>query len=305
MIRTLATLTTWIAITALLVVSGGYTVHYLLTWQWTRAQFAAIGFVACMVFAATLVVLTRIRALEARLADTSRAAQPTAPAVQQTAVLDHGEPRPQFAWLTDTPLYVLAAGPLAVAVLMGSAVPALDAPRPAVFVPIFLAGGMLVAAAASVVERLAARRTNARVGPAGRRGVRATVLLALAVITVGAAVTGLVFRGAHYWGSPLGPGRTDLVLDVRHQGPTPGAAVVASAVGRYCSLQAGVPARYRGVELLAGDRVVLTVSPALDEEAVTRFAGCLQDAVVARHSIELLNARAVVTAVPPTDDQGR
>ena len=104
-----------------------------------------------------------------------------------------------------------------------------------------------------------------------------------------------------------------LVLDVRHQGPTPGAAVVASTVGRYCSLEAGIPARYRAVEPLAGERVVLTVSPALDDEAVTRFAGCLQDAVVERHRIELVDARAAVTAVPRTvpppvtsnEDEGR
>jgi hypothetical protein len=310
MIRTLATLTTWIAITTLLVVSGGYTVHYLLTWQWTRAEFAAIGFVACMVFAATLLVLTRIRQLEERLAGTSKAVSAAAPtgaptAAPTTAPVDDGEPRPRFDWLTATPLYALAATPFIV-VLAGTCVlPALDAPRPMVFIPIFLASGMVVAALASVVERLAARRTHARALPAARRGMLATIGLALAVIVVGAGITGLVFRGAHYWGSALGPGRTHLVLDVRHQGPTPGTADVAATMGRYCSLQSGVPARYRGVEPLAGGRVVLTVSPALDDEAVTRFAGCLQDAVVGRHSIELLTARAVLTAASPAEDEGR
>jgi hypothetical protein len=308
MIRTLATLTTWIAITALLVVSGGYTVHYLLTWQWTRAEFAGIGFVACMVFAATLVVLSRIRQLEERWAGTSTVAPtPAAPATAPTAAsLDGAEPRPRFTWLTDAPLYVIAAAPVTVVLLAGSgSVPGLDAPRPGVFIPIFLASGMVVAGLASLVERLAARRTHARVGPAARRGVRATVLLALAVIVVGAGITGLVFRGAHYWGSPLGPGRTRLVLDVRHQGSTPGPAVVAATVGRYCSLEAGVPARYRGVEPLTGGRVLLTVSPALDDEAVARFGGCLQDAVVGRHSIEMLRARTVLDAAPRVEDEGR
>lgn len=315
MIRTLASLVTWIAITALLVVSGGYTVHYLLTWQWRRAEFAAIGFVACMVFTATLVVLTRIRQLEERLAGASAAAPSLVPAPAPTRAptgpsIEDGEPRPHFGWLADTPLYAWAITPLAVAALAGSGVlSGLDAPRPGVFIPIFLASGMVVAGVASVVERLAARRTSSRVPSAPRRGVRGTVLLTLAVIVVGAGITGIIFRGAHYWGGTLGPGRTHLVLDVRHRGPTPGAAVVGATVGRYCSLEAGTPARYRGVEPLGGGRVALTVSPALDDEAVTRLAGCLQDAIVDGHSIQLVAARAVVTAVPSavpsTEDEGR
>jgi hypothetical protein len=299
MTRVLATVTSWVALTAVLLVSGGYTVHYLLAWQWSRAEFAATAFVASLVACAVLLVLTRLRRMEDRLERrlaslTSQGprspARPAAPpAVRPPDEERDGEPRPRLPWLTDTRMG-LAAAPLAAAVVLIRD----RSPDHGVFIPVFLASGLLVSAVAASVERLAARRT-AQQPPTRRMGSGTLVVAAVAGAALAATTVGALYWTAHYWGGSLGPGHTSFELEVRHDGATPGKGPVAAAAGSYCTLDAGLGARYRSVGVRPDGRVRLVVTPALDDDAVARLGGCLQDAILDGHTLVVHDVR-VVTA---------
>jgi hypothetical protein len=300
MTRALATVTSWVALTAVLLVSGGYTVHYLLAWQWSRAEFAATAFVASLVACAVLLVLTRLRRmeerLERRLASLTARGTPsparsaaTPPAARQPEGESDGEPRPRLPWLTDTRIG-LAAAPLAAAVVLIRD----RTPDHGVFIPVFLASGLLVSAVAASVERLAARRSGQQ--PTTRRLRPGTlVTAAVAGAALAATTVGALYWTAHYWGGSLGAGRTSFELEVRHHGVTPGKGPVAAAAGSYCTLDAGLGARYRSVGVRPDGRVRLVVTPALDDDAVARLGGCLQDAILDGHTLVVHDVR-VVTA---------
>jgi hypothetical protein len=298
MTRALATVTSWVALTAVLLVSGGYTVHYLLAWQWSRAEFAATAFVASLVACAVLLVLTRLRRmeerLERRLASLTARGTPsparsaaTPPAARQPEGESDGEPRPRLPWLTDTRIG-LAAAPLAAAVVLIRD----RTPDHGVFIPVFLASGLLVSAVAASVERLAARRSGQQ--PTTRRLRPGTlVTAAVAGAALAATTVGALYWTAHYWGGSLGAGRTSFELEVRHHGVTPGKGPVAAAAGRYCTLDTGLGARYRSAGVQPDGRVLLVVTPALDDDAVDRLGGCLQDAILDGHTLVVHDVRAV------------
>jgi MFS family permease len=299
MTRLVATLTCWTALAAVVVVSGGYSVHYLLTWQWGRAEFAATAFVASLVVGAAFLVLVHLRRmeerLERRLAALSLPGSPPADvspadAPAPTASGDD-EPRPHFTWLS-TSRVQLAAVPLVAVTVATSSVP-LEAPRPSVFIPVFLATGLVVSALAAGVERLAARRTGLR-APGGGARWNGLGLVAVAAAVVTATVLGGLYWTSHYWGGPLGPGTTTFEVEVRHQGSSPGDPAVAATAGRLCSLDEGVDTRFRDVRRLPDGHVRVRVSPALDGDAVVRFGGCLQDAILERHRLVVHDVRAVV-----------
>jgi hypothetical protein len=298
MTRLVAALTCWAALAAVVVVSGGYTVHYLFAWQWGRAEFAATAFVASLVVGAALLVLVRLRRmeerLERRLAALTLSGSPPAdvsPTDAPATTSGDDEPRPHFTWLSASRLQ-LSAVPLVAVAVATSSIP-LEAPRPSVFIPVFLATGLVVSALAAGVERLAARRTGLRTPPGGARPSGLGVVAAAAVVVAVALVGGL-YWASHYWGSPLGPGTTTFEVEVRHQGSSPGDRVVAATAGRLCSLDEGVGTRFRDVRRLPGGHVLLRVSPALDGDAVVRFGGCLQDAILERHRLVVHDVRAAV-----------
>ena len=146
MTRAVASVVTWLSLLAVLGVSGGYTVAYLFSWQWMRAQIAGLAFVAALVVVSALAVMARIRRLERRL----DALLPVAASRAPSPLVDV-EPRPDFPWLS-TPT---TAAPALLAI------PLLDVLRPpdgSVFIPVFLATGLVVAGLASVVERISALR---------------------------------------------------------------------------------------------------------------------------------------------------
>ena len=60
MTRAVASVVTWLSLLAVLGVSGGYTVAYLFSWQWMRAQIAGLAFVAALVVVSALAVMARI-----------------------------------------------------------------------------------------------------------------------------------------------------------------------------------------------------------------------------------------------------
>lgn len=296
MTRTVASVITWLALVAVLLVSGGHTVYYLLEWQWVRAQIAGIAFIAALVVSATLVVLVRLRTLERRLDVLVRSVTaPSAARAPQPGPTGDGptstdpEPRPDFAWLSASDAWSALALPLL-------ALPALRDPAPAVFIPVFLATGVAVSVVASGVERLAAHRQAAANAPAEAAAVtprpRASNRAAGAVLLGGALVIGGVIGGlwltAHYWSAPVGPGTTTLVLEVERNGiATSSDLEVAEVLGRYCVLNAGVDVRYGGVGPGADGRVLLRVNPLLDEDAQQRFGGCLEDAVLDLHRVSV------------------
>lgn len=290
MIRTLASVTTWLALTAVLVVSGGHAVYYLLEWEWVRAQIAGIAFVAALVVSATLVLLARLRALEQRLeALVQTASVPPAP----TAADADPEPRPDFAWLTPTSRWSGLGLPLLALV-------ALREPAPAVFIPIFLATGVAVSVVASGVERLAAHRHPAVIlavrtpmgalAPPRPASTRSAVAVPLAGVLMIGAVIGGLWVTAHYWSEPAGAGTTTLTLQIERNGRDSTDLEVAEVMGRYCVLNSGVDVRFRDV--VAGpDGVLLRVTPLLDSEARKRFGGCLEDAVLDRHRVGVTDVR--------------
>ncbi len=303
MTRIVASVTTWLALVAVLLVSGGHTVYYLLEWQWVRAQIAGIAFIAALVVSATLVVLTRLRALERRLdVLVQSAALPSVGGAPQPGATPAGststdpEPRPDFAWLS-------ASGAWPGLVLPLLALPVLRDPAPTVFIPVFLATGIAVSVVASGVEWVAAHRhprgpaqavTGTRTAtPARQVSTWAAVAVPLGGVVVIGAVIGGLWLTAHYWSAPVGPGTTTLVLEVERNGVASSDLEVAEVLGRYCVLNAGVDVRYAGVGTGAGGRVLLRVNPLLDEDAQQRFGGCLEDAVLDRHRVGVTAVRLI------------
>jgi len=300
MIRIFASVTAWLALTAVLLVAGGHTVYYLLEWEWVRAQIAGTAFVAALVVSTTLVLLTRLRALERRLdalmgtfaapASPGPAGTPgTAPAPAST----DPEPRPDFAWLSPSSRWSGLSLPLL-------ALLALRDPAPAVFIPVFLATGVAVSVVAAGVERLAAYRHGVATSAARDTAVvpeprpvstRTAVAVPLGGLLLVGAVIGGLWMTSHYWSAPLGEGTTTLTLLVERNGRASTDLEVAEVMGRYCVLNSGVDVRYGDVAPGPDGRVLLRLSPLLDDDAQRRFNGCLEDAVLDRHKLGVTDVR--------------
>jgi hypothetical protein len=118
---------TWTAATVTLVASGGYVLVYVYRWEWHRALLVGILFLAALVGFGTALVLRRLSRLERA---TSGAARRPTDALHhlRAAPVQH----PPFRWL--------GAG---------------DPDRVGVFIPLLIGGGVLLSAAAWLVERLA------------------------------------------------------------------------------------------------------------------------------------------------------
>ena len=105
----------WVLIVAMLAFTGIYTIVYVSRWEWNRALFVGMLFLAVEVAAASALVLRRLAALERRTPDQlSEAASPTLTHVRAAAPDRH-----HFAWLersmTETNVFItvlLGAGVL-------------------------------------------------------------------------------------------------------------------------------------------------------------------------------------------------
>ena len=299
MTRTIASVTTWLALAAVMLVAGGHTIYYLLEWEWVRAQFAGIVFVAALIVGATMIIIHRMRALERRLdllvrSSATPAVDVPGPAPAGTAsALADPEPRPDFAWLSTSNGWSALALPLLPLLVLRE-------PAPAVFIPVFLATGVAVSVVASGVERLAASRhpdTSAAAGstavlaPPRPTRTRTAVGSAVGALLVVGAVLGGLWMTAHYWSAPVGAGTTTLVLEVERNGRVSTDLDVADTMGRYCVLNSGVQVRFGDVAPGPDGQVLLRVSPLLDAEAQNRFGGCLEDAVLDRHRVSVTDVR--------------
>lgn len=281
MTRLVAKVSLWVALTTVIIVAGVHWVYYLVNWEWNRAAIAGTAFVAASLLASTTLLLGRMWRIERRL-DALLLTRGVPPGA---AELPDPEPRPQFPWLVG----VSAPPALALAALAPWA-----PPEQGVFIPIFLAAGLGISAAAGVVERLAAARYEQRPTltapappPGFREALRTTprrVLVAIPLLSV-LIVSGLVsalWFGGHYWAEPVGPGITTMTLEVDKRGLAPKSPGAVETVGRYCSIDSGVGVRFVGARWVAGSWQV-QVSPLLDEDAQDRFIGCLEDAVLEWH----------------------
>ncbi|QNN53485.1 hypothetical protein [Nocardioides mesophilus] len=292
MTRLVANALAWLAVLAVLAVSGGYTLHYLLSWQWARAEIAGIAFVAATVLASTLLIVRRLRRIEYRLAllaapVPAAAVAPPAqvPAAGGTPVVGGPapvEPRPDFPWLAPQ-LGLVPALPLLV-----------EAPGVsgrAVFIPVFLATGLVVSLVASAVERLSALRHGEPL-PAGTahpppslavlrdRPARGLLLVPLVgAVLVVALILGL-YRASHYRSEPIGNGITTMTVQVAHKGAPVDEVATVETLARYCAANAGIGVSYRGVRPGADGTVLLRISPLLDDDARSRYSGCLSDALL-------------------------
>ncbi|HEX6249718.1 MAG TPA: hypothetical protein VFZ64_17770 [Nocardioidaceae bacterium] len=299
MTRLLAKVMMWLALMAVVVVAGGHTMYYLMSWEWNRASIAGVATLGGLMLASTLLVLGRLSRVETKLdlllagQAAQTGARPLATRADVTAAEVQLEPRPDFPWLSQSP--ALALGLLAVAPR--------ETPDAAVFIPVFLAAGLIISALAGGVERIAAlvqgRRAQGVPTPATRaselRSTRETLRaqptwLLVLVPLVGALMIGGTIGGlywaSHYWSKPIGPGVTTMTVEVDARGPTTSDIDVVETVGRYCTIDTGTGITFAGVEPgPSAEITLLRVEPLLDEDAQTRYIGCLEDAAVEWHRL--------------------
>lgn len=295
MIANLLRIVVRLTLAGTLLVAAGYTVHYLYSWQWQRAQIALGATLAALVVAATGVVLGRLDRLERdlgrRLDRLETSAIPGGPTVAASGsgpgrdAAPRDPEAPDFPWLDPA-----ASRMIAVPVAAGAAAAAGE-PRAAVFIPVLLGAGLLVTVVAGLVERVAAR-LNAPRPPRAR-----VVALDVAVVVVlTAAVTAGVWRSAHYRPERLGEGRTVLAVDVRTKAAPVPAVDTVGTLARYCARTAISGVQVVGVETRTETSAALVLSPLLDQEARRRFEGCLEDANLSGYRLSVTGSVLVPAA---------
>ncbi len=127
----------WLAAAATLVAAGAYTVVSLARWEWNRALFFAIVFVAAEVGLAVALLLHRLARVEALVTDL-----PAPDPGVRRALRDTREEGERFAWLRVDPTDVVG--------------------RTHVFITLLVGGGVLLSAGAWVLDRLASHTVDPR-----------------------------------------------------------------------------------------------------------------------------------------------
>lgn len=285
MTRLVSRVVMWLALTAVIAVAGGHTIYYLLNWEWNRASMAGVAFVGAVVVAATVLVLGRLGRVETKLdlLLAGRVLPRQSADLDETAAAVQVEPRPDFPWLSRSP--VLALGLWAVAPR--------EAPDPGVFIPVFLAAGLIVSALAGMLERVATFVERRKGGPPGGAQVAllrkqprwlVAIIPALGAVVVAGAVAGLYWT-SHYWSTSMGPGITTMTVDVDARGPTTSATEVVETIGRFCTVDSGSEVSFVAVEPGPGGTTLLRLEPLLDSDAQNRYIGCVEDAVLEWHRL--------------------
>jgi hypothetical protein len=113
---------------AVLATSGVYLFVYLYRWEWNRAVFAGVIFIATEVAMAAMAILERVGTVSTRL-EQQRVAEPALTRLRETAP----PPRDPFGWLKPR------GGELGI------------------FVPVLMGAGVVASALAWLIERLARR----------------------------------------------------------------------------------------------------------------------------------------------------
>ena len=281
-------------LTVLTGASGFYLAYYLFRWEWVRAQIAGIVFIAALIITATMIILARLDRLERAVA--GRAAAPTrdtsAPPPGRGLPADPAEPRPHFPWLAELT----------------------DLSRTNVFIPALFAAGLVVSIVAGIVERVSTAMHRSREpisSPSMRRAHRSwavSSLRALGIVALIALSVLELHEASHYDPVDLGPGTTELTVDVDVQGRPLRPAATVELMASYCTVETGTGIELERVEQVGPHTALLVVTPLLDEQMSRRFGGCLQDAVLERHWLHVTDVRLVPSprhgpAYPPIDGE--
>jgi len=122
----------WLLAGVTLAASGGYTFVYLYRWEWNRALFTSLVFIAVEIIVALGLVMRRLARIEQRLEhDTGRSDGAEAHALAHLEVT--APTRRHFGWLEDS------------------------AGRMGVFITVLLGAGLLLSALTWLVDRIATR----------------------------------------------------------------------------------------------------------------------------------------------------
>lgn len=126
----------WGAAVVTLFMSGVYTVVSLARWEWSRAVFFAIVFVAAEVLIGVAMVMARLAKVESDVSALRRPAPVTVEALRST----RGDQQ-RFAWMRVDPV---------------------DVTRTNVFVTLLVGGGVLLSAGAWLIDKIATRTVDPR-----------------------------------------------------------------------------------------------------------------------------------------------
>jgi hypothetical protein len=277
-----------------LAVSGFYLLVYLYRWEWNRAFISGLFFLAAEVAFVGSSIRGDIRSLATRV-DAFEDERERRLHAELGAV--NARPARSFAWLRET-----------------------TAQGPAVFVPVLLGAGVILSAAAFVVERLAGivahatldrdtagrlveleplphglmdpRPTERIAGPQRRRSLASTasrvVALTMAAVLSFGAIDLLADATQTRAESAAAGGitRVDVSIDQR-RGARP---AVDAAKALVIACRGTLPARAEVVRVVASadDNVEIEVTPRLSQARRRRFFGCLEDA-----TLDLVRARVI------------
>ena len=266
-------------LTVALLSTGVYLFVYLYRWEWHRALVAGVLFVAAEVGLAASAILDRLRSIESRLQE----GPAIVPGVAQPGPLARvreaaPEPRTNFDWLSR------------------------QSGEMSVFVPLLLGAGVVLSAAAWVVERLA----RASAGPSLERDLASRLVplslpagtltgtaarpvrerrspvphLVAAAGAVAVATLGLdaMADATQNRPDPRLPGTTSSVLvsiDSRPARPTLDAT---RALWGACTTQLGGGHRVLGMSEMGSGQVEVLVRPQIGKHAERRLRGCIGDA---------------------------
>lgn len=288
---------------AMSLVCGTYTIVYLVRWEWNRAIIAGLFLVAVEVIVATLLVLERLRRIEARLGEAEAPAPPPAPTDPALAAIREAAAPPgdHFAWIRD------------------------QAGRTNVFLPVLLGAGVLASALAWAVEHvaratltparerrlaaglgaiqlpagglLAAPAAVSRPGPRRLRSTLATVAVAVAVgAGIAATVAGIDFVADRTQTRPdayvAGAG-TQVELELLGAIATGDPQRIVGHLWATCTGPDVFRTRTLPVPEVrhgAGGRVSLHVEAHIGEHALARLRGCLNDTTLDRVQARVLAA---------------
>ena len=279
-------------LTVALLSSGTYLFVYLYRWEWHRALVAGVLFVAAELGLAATAILDRLRSIESRLqggAVATPASEDTLARLKDAAP----EPRTNFEWLSRQ-----RSGEMSV------------------FVPLLLGAGVVLSAAAWLVERLA----RATAGPALERGLAGRLVpLSLPVGTFAGAPAPVARHRSVLPHVAIGIGAIavatlglDTMADATQNRPDvrrPGtaSAVVVNIASRTprtsldatralwgaCTTQLGGGHKVVGMSDLGGGDVHVVVKPEIGKYAERRLRGCISDATTDKIAASVVSLRPV------------
>lgn len=279
-----------------LVLSGWYTARSLYVWEWQRALFYALAFLASLVVVVFLLLQRRLDRLERRLA--------TRPEPHATPAEKPGEDIPaapdrEFAWLT-------------------------PGEGTYVFIPLLVGFGVAVSAVAIAVERIAgfivgpggeddprqpdgAPRQGRRTRQRATRSVRAAAVAVLGVLAMTAVVLPFVDDVTYAPEAPQ-PGQRAIELQVRAKRVEVDPVATVTSLAEFCRTQTRIPVVVDAVEPTGPQTVRLVVHPRLHSDDERRFEGCLGDLSLDWHLISVVGVTDVgpgSSPPPDRDDDGQ